>query len=232
MCDIGATMDTNINDIYRKIQNCLNLSKSSNEFEAAMAIKQAQALMKKYNISDRDLLLSEIKEKIIETDSKRYKFTEVKLAATVASIFQCGFYWLIYKNKGRDYIFYGIEPNTTIAIYAYEVLLPIIKEARKNYIASLHGNTKLKNKRKLGDQFTLGWLDAVRTQCENLLPDRELENKLKQYKEKTSIETRPHKEIDYDQLKLLKAKLDGSFEGSKVKLHHGLSRPVYEAIGG
>lgn len=38
--------------IIDKISKCLALSKSANEHEAAIALRQAQALMQKYKISE------------------------------------------------------------------------------------------------------------------------------------------------------------------------------------
>lgn len=48
--------------VLDKIKKCLALGKSANEHEAAQALKQAQALMPKYEISDADVALSDIGE--------------------------------------------------------------------------------------------------------------------------------------------------------------------------
>lgn len=218
------------NAIYRKIESCLRLSKSSNANEAATALKQAQYLMKQHKISETDILIAGIKENRIQTDLIRYKFTEIKLASTVAKIFNCGFYW-INSNK-KQFVFYGVDPNLIIAQYAYEVLLPLLKESRKKYVSSLHGNYKLKNKRKLGDQFVLGWLDSVKSKCENLLPSQELESQLKAYNKKISAKEHSDRQNNYDAHKLYEASLKGKFEGSKVHLNHGLKSAQLTAIEG
>lgn len=223
-------MKTDLNEVCKKIKNCLNLSSSSNQFEAATALKQAQFLMQKYNITESDLLIFEINEKSIDTDLMRYKFTDIKLANTIASVFDCGFYWINSKNK--KFVFYGIEPNLTIAIYAYNVLLPILKKARKTYVSSLHGNYKLKNKRKLGDQFTLGWLNSIESQCKNIHPNIELQKKVSAYRDKQSLSTRIAKEIEYDSEKLYQASMIGAMEGRKVKLNHGLKNKAYQTLAG
>ena len=41
------------NKAIEKIKKCLALGKSANEHEAAQALKQAQALMREYGISDK-----------------------------------------------------------------------------------------------------------------------------------------------------------------------------------
>lgn len=220
----------NTDAIYRKIESCLRLSKSSNANEAATALKQAQYLMKHYKISETDILIAGIKENRIQTDLMRYKFTEIKLAATIAKIFNCGFYWI--NSTKKQFVFYGIDPNLTIAQYAYEVLLPLLKRSRKEYVYSLHGNYKLKNKRKLGDQFVLGWLDSVKSKCEILLPSQELEFQLKAYNNKISAKEHADRKSNYDSHKLYEAALKGQFEGSKVNLNHGLKSANLNAIEG
>lgn len=49
--------------VLEKIKKCLALSKSANEHEAAQAMKQAQALMKKYEVDAVDVVLSEVSER-------------------------------------------------------------------------------------------------------------------------------------------------------------------------
>lgn len=41
-----------------KIRKCLALAKSANEHEAAAALRQAQALMRKYGVEDGDILMA------------------------------------------------------------------------------------------------------------------------------------------------------------------------------
>lgn len=57
--------------------------------------------------------------------------------------------------------FYGVEPNVSIATYAYNVLLPILIKNKQSYLATLHGNTKLKSKRRLGISYHRGWILGV-----------------------------------------------------------------------
>ena len=48
--------------ILDKIKKCLALGQSENEHEAAQALKQAQALMEKYEVNAVDIALSEVSE--------------------------------------------------------------------------------------------------------------------------------------------------------------------------
>ena len=44
--------------VIRKIKHCLALAQSANENEAATALRQAQALMREYRLTDMDVKLS------------------------------------------------------------------------------------------------------------------------------------------------------------------------------
>ena len=46
----------------RKIKHCLALAQSANENEAATALRQAQALMREYRLTEMDVKLSDVGE--------------------------------------------------------------------------------------------------------------------------------------------------------------------------
>ena len=48
--------------VLDKIKKCLALGQSANEHEAAQALKQAQALMEKYEVNAVDIALSRVSE--------------------------------------------------------------------------------------------------------------------------------------------------------------------------
>lgn len=50
-----------------KIEKCMRLGKSSNEHEAANAIKQAQALMRQFSLTEDDVMVAGIKEYAVDT---------------------------------------------------------------------------------------------------------------------------------------------------------------------
>ena len=45
-----------------KIKKCLALAKSANEHEAAQALKQAQALMREFEVTEQDVEWSQVNE--------------------------------------------------------------------------------------------------------------------------------------------------------------------------
>lgn len=89
--------------IIDKISKCLALSKSANEHEAAVALKQAQTLMQKYKISEKQILISDIKERIIQTKTQRTKDIERRLKVMIANVFECGSYSGFYTLEGVKY---------------------------------------------------------------------------------------------------------------------------------
>lgn len=216
-------------DILKKIKKCLALSKSSNENEAAIALKQAQTLMKQNNISLNDVEFSEIKKRTLITDLKRMRFVEVRLAQMVAGIFECGF--LIDENK--NFIFYGIEPNTEIAEYAYGVLLPSLKKARKEYVSGLHGNTKLKSKRSLGDTFCMGWIFSVKTKCAAIHPNKKMDDLLNRFKKEffnpKEFKFKESKFKNKD--KLFKAHIAGCKASESIQVFHAMGNEKQNQIG-
>ncbi|WP_375139129.1 DUF2786 domain-containing protein [Pseudomonas entomophila] len=80
--------DAKLERVIRKIKRCLALSASSNETEATTAMRQAQALMREYRLTEVDVRLSDVGE----VDSKEYRITrrptwDRQLSAIVARAF-------------------------------------------------------------------------------------------------------------------------------------------------
>jgi len=63
--------ESRLERIIRKIKRCLALSQSSNENEAATAMRQAQSLMYEYRLTEMDVRLSEVGE--VESQMPRAK---------------------------------------------------------------------------------------------------------------------------------------------------------------
>lgn len=72
----------------RKIKHCLALSQSSNENEAATAMRQAQALMREYQLTETDVKLSDVGE--VESSmsrAERRPLWDRQLSVLVVSVF-------------------------------------------------------------------------------------------------------------------------------------------------
>ena len=147
--------------IIRKIKACLARSKSSNPNEAAIALRQAYALMQKYSIE-----LSSVEEKINTADiltlqKKRLPNYGYKLAELIAKFFECDYYFSS-SLRGGKIVFFGEDNAPTIAAYAFEVLHRQLTDARQAYIVFELGRVKIKtNKTQRANAFARGWIDGV-----------------------------------------------------------------------
>lgn len=153
--------------IMDKIVRCLALSKSSNEHEAATALRQAHAMMEKHGISKNDIELTDIKFKASNTRSaQRPPVYQIALANMIAKLFGCKNY--IGNGGGklssaRVMCFVGIEMHSDIASYAYDSLFRQLKQARRTYIKTELKRVRLaKNKAARADAFCIGWVVTVR----------------------------------------------------------------------
>ena len=103
--------------VLEKIKKCLALSQSANEHEAAQALKQAQALMRKYELSEHDVELSKVTEAGAERRVARSLSTwQWGVGYLVADVFGCYFY-----KEGKVVRFYGLGNRAELAAYAFDV---------------------------------------------------------------------------------------------------------------
>lgn len=167
----------NLERIKAKIKKCLAIAEDSASAsnEAATAIKQAQALMKKHNISSNDIELMEISEKM--ADSKppkkppRYLWALMNLVARVFGVEYC------YSEYRQKVMFYGHENRAEIAAYVFDVAYSQIKRSRKEYLGNL---TIRINREKFADSFCIAWVNGVSSKIESFaLSDKEREQLLK-----------------------------------------------------
>lgn len=181
----------NKKDVIEKIKKCLALSKSANQHEAATALRQAQALMEKYNIDADDAELLGIQEAfIMGSGSQSPTVYEVVLANSIAKIMDCKVLLnhdiavtaqLGFKKINR-WLFIGFDPAPEIASYAFDVLFRQLKKARSTYISTQLKRVQIKaNKVKRADLFCEGWVLEATTQVANLKPNENKLNKIDEY---------------------------------------------------
>lgn len=154
---------SNRDKIIAKIKKCLALSASSNEHEAAAALRQAKKLMEQYSISDLDMAAAEASEKRARAGAIRYPSNwEAALAARVADAFGCrcvfATNWL--KDCG-EWRFIGTGAMPEVAEYAFKVLFRQCKSARAEHIKSHLKRCKAATKVRRADLFCEGWVQSV-----------------------------------------------------------------------
>lgn len=131
-------IESKLERVIRKIKRCLALSKSSNESEAATAMRQAQAQMREYRLTELDVQLSDVGE--VESEKSRANRRPTwdrHLSSIVGSAFNCRplsrQQWC--RSSGRMVeraLFVGVMPAPQIAMYAYEALLTKLTQARRD----------------------------------------------------------------------------------------------------
>lgn len=139
--------------VLDKIKKCLALSQSANEHEAAQALKQAQALMEKYEVNAVDITLSEVSEQ--KADRKMaFKLAnwQWSVANMIADIFGCQSY-----KRGKTMMFYGIGNRAEISAYAFDVVYRQISADRRKFLKTCRAR-KPAHRTYLANKFCDGWI--------------------------------------------------------------------------
>ncbi|NCE83485.1 DUF2786 domain-containing protein [Pseudomonas sp. Q1] len=232
----------------RKIKHCLAMAQSANENEAATALRQAQALMREYRLTEMDVKLSDVGE--VESSlfrAQRRPAWDQQLSIAVADAFSCTTLrrrkWS--SSKGRIIecaTFVGVSPAQNIALYAYEALHTKLTQARKAYCSAVRSGVHRSqySAETAGDHFALAWVWEVQSKLKSLVPQGEddqlgptatgqdlvaIQNQdkalISEYLATQEIgESRKSKAVELD----LNAQVAGMLAGRKVDLHAGIAR--------
>lgn len=232
----------------RKIKHCLALAQSANENEAATALRQAQALMREYRLTEMDVKLSDVGE--VESAlfrTKRRPAWDQHLSIAVAEAFSCTTLrhrtWCSAKGQVIERAtFVGVSPAQNIALYAYEALHAKLTQARKEYCSGVRSGVHRSqySAETAGDHFALAWVWEVQSKLKALVPQGEDDplgstttgKDLVEIQEQDKAliseylatqeigKPRKGKALEMD----LNAQIAGMLAGSKVELHAGITR--------
>ena len=144
--------------IIDKIYKCLRLSESGNANEAALALRQASSLMKKYGISDAEVIAAEVSEGAVKA-GERYNppFWTLALANLVAEAFECRNLILRQYGKCPEFRFIGLGFKAEVATYSYTVLHRNLSQAIDEFKLSVE---KTDENRRV-EVFAQAWLFRV-----------------------------------------------------------------------
>ena len=146
--------------ILDKIKKCLALSRSANEHEAALALKQAQALMQQHGLTADHVDLSDVTEHQVKSPNTLPSW-HWSLIHICGLAFGCEYF--INHVNGGHIVFLGVGGRSELAAYAYEVLLRQLKQARRTFIKTELSRVRIqKNKTYRADMFCRGWVAEVR----------------------------------------------------------------------
>lgn len=213
----------NKNKIIDKIKKCLALSKSSNEYEAAQALKQAHALMRIHDISEIDIEMDTLTERCSsqKTTNTQWKTTLILMIGK--------FFCVVPVFSGNQIIWTGKELNTELAEYAYIHLMRLCTEARSQYMLNELSRVRIKaNKTIRANNYAIGWCSTVYKSVASLIDSQSEEyqrlNDLilasnDKLKKTTSSLSKKHNSFArkyYDRAR-------GQQDGQKVNLHRPLN---------
>lgn len=162
--------------VLAKIRKCLALAESSNANEAAVALKQAHALMAREGITEAEMLAAEVNEVEIASRNPRKPpawectlVAEISRAFGVVEIFSPGAAKPRTETDGKQrhrvgkWKFLGTGAAPTVAAYAYRVCMRLVSAARSDFAYSIfyEPDTVVLEAREKIDAFCLGWVLKV-----------------------------------------------------------------------
>lgn len=163
--------------IIDKIYKCLRLSESGNSNEAALALRQATSMMKKYGISDAQVLAADVTESVTQAGERfNPPFWALALANLVAEAFECRN--LISRQYGKqpEFRFIGLGFKSEVATYSYTVLHRYLLRAISEFELSVKDTADIgeNEKQRRAEVFAQAWLFRVgRTVAEFIGNDTE-----------------------------------------------------------
>ena len=151
--------------IATKIAKCLALSTSDNPGEAEAAKRQADALMKKFNLDSDNVAASSVNTYESKTGGKynppKYLLS---LARVISDAFGCDFVFSTGEGWTHSHIIImGVGNKPELARYTFDVLRRQINKDRVAYTGTLK-RFKRSNKTRMADLFCIAWVQKIRQQ--------------------------------------------------------------------
>lgn len=218
--------------IIARIKKCLALSRSANEHEAAVARKQALALMRKYGLDHQTVSAGDVREVRVNSACKRRPSKwEQSLATLVATQFEC----MVLSGEAVDqdsvsgafrkqWWFIGEQSKVEIAAYAFEVLMRKIRNALELFLekqAAILGH-----KRRAAKLYCTGWVMALEDALKHFAGDHAVPSGVLAFAEsKYEIQVKRGRKgkmqvLRQDEWQALQA---GMNDGKAAKLHRGVA---------
>lgn len=126
-----------------------------------MALRQAEALMRKYGISEQDIHSLQVNE--ISASSGGYynpPYWALALSELIAEAFDCRVYIARRKDAHPQFRFIGLEYTATVAAYSFSVLYRQLRLARRAYMKALELDDRQEVRRR-GNVFAQAWLFRI-----------------------------------------------------------------------
>lgn len=171
-------------DVLRKIKACLARAKSTDsENEAATALRHAQALMRKHQLTDADVHGAGYSGERVDTaqqvgkgrrNKKTGAYTRPKIPLTLAMVIHLikdafGVLPVMgtdirVSDESWHVTYFGPTERVKLAAYTHVVIARAIERAWKDYLTI---NPSYRSRKGGRTGFYYGWIDAVRKQIED-----------------------------------------------------------------
>lgn len=228
--------------IMQRIRKLLELAKSDNPNEAALAMERAQELMRKHGLDTEAVDLSQIKEAYVKSQFSvsRVKKYENVLVGAIASAFGCEVLWAAsyswkFGDNYAEWVFVGPADRLELATYTASVLMPQLKKARRGFAQKLSDRIWADEEfdpewdkpvvrqivKEKADAFALGWAWEIQKKVIKFALNDKEQELLHTYVERNSSgETNKSQDVQHD----LGAMLAGREAAKDAHLH----RPIGE----
>ncbi len=143
-----------------KVKKLLRLAGSSNPHESAAALRQAQALMRQFEIDEAEVGQSDVVECVQKMRGKPPVYI-VALINLLCSVFGCDS--VHQRDSAYQVVFIGVDGHVQMAHFAFLVLRRQIEADRRRHLARVK---KPRNRAARGDNFGVAWVHAVRALVE------------------------------------------------------------------
>ncbi|MFT9385564.1 DUF2786 domain-containing protein [Acetobacter sp.] len=164
-----------------RLKKLMALAQSGNVHEAAIALERAQQLMQEHEITEDDLVLSNVGEfgcRFTWGAKTRPAKYQTRLWAMINGTF--GVRSVFEEGTGRI-TFYGLSERAELAAYTCDVLSRQLRQARLDFLRSQNKRLKRTTKISRADNFSEGWILAVRRKAQRLVVSSEEEQLLLSY---------------------------------------------------
>ena len=153
------------NKALDKIKKCLALSKSANANEAATALRQAQALMAKFNLTEADVELQGYGFSQVDVPIQANKKKIPVVLSTLINIIEKAFgvqpiisYRIGVSDTSYRIKYMGPKHRLEMAAYAHTVVYRAMEAAWRDH---LKAHPYLRGERSARTSFQIGWLYEV-----------------------------------------------------------------------
>ena len=208
--------------ILRRIRACLALADSPEPHEAAAALRQAQKLMRRHDLTREEAGLSHASTGA-GSRALNPRAWVATLIALVGRAFAVHPVYLPVRGGGARVEFIGRGVAAKVAVYAYEVLRRQLVRDRARVLRTML-RLKRTTRVRRAEVYCEGWVSAVAERVHDMargLPPREDVDRYLAVRGRSTemVETQSRRMRKGD----VAAMLSGMADGAQAVLHHGVS---------